>query len=630
MHSLSICMIVKNEEENLKRCLDSMKNLIDKKDFVELIIVDTGSTDNTVSVAEQYTNKIYFHEWNNNFADMRNISINYAKGDWIFIIDADEELVNEEELLALLQSDDVYQNYNTILVKEKNFFDSTHKDYNIISQFRLFKNGKGFQYKGKIHNQPQYTLPIYDSNILLHHYGYINDDKVLMRKKYERTYKMIKEELENDPSNIYLWWQLSRSSAMYGKHLQAYQEIKTAFELYNKLENKSKVNYYYIFNDYARYCFKLEYYDELVNVCLEGLKYIPVNLDLLYFIAIGYEKQNRDFECIDALEAYLKAYESKSYLTFLKPFPALEINLGQEQHYEKVVLNLIQLLFKNNMYSKGQKYLHKIKNDQLRRHLMLVYYFKQKKFEDFISTLIGVKREKEILEIINVIANEKEAFLELCAKFMAIDFEYKLLFKIPLGISLTIDEKIKLTKIDFNDKLLRSYLKLIFSNDSKLIFEYLSYLNLDSKRIRDIIYDLLCEGNITKNSIVCMENVILENNVKNITVYHFLFNMYYALNIFNLKQECLLESDFVKLKHYAFAYLEQLYNFKYISRSVDYISDNVHKFFIYLSIIENYININEYSHAINYYYKALDILPEFNSLILLEIQKLQRKLECVN
>src|SRR5574343_299448 len=85
---LSACLMVKNEEENLPRCLNSIKDVVD-----EIIIVDTGSTDSTIEIAKEYTDKIYIHPWENNFSKHRNQSISYATGDWILIIDADEELI---------------------------------------------------------------------------------------------------------------------------------------------------------------------------------------------------------------------------------------------------------------------------------------------------------------------------------------------------------------------------------------------------------------------------------------------------------------------------------------------------------------------------------------------------------
>ena len=87
---LSIVMMVKNEERYLDKTLYALNDL--RKDIdTELIILDTGSTDSTVEIAKKYTDKVYFSKWNDNFADMRNISISYASGDWILILDADEE-----------------------------------------------------------------------------------------------------------------------------------------------------------------------------------------------------------------------------------------------------------------------------------------------------------------------------------------------------------------------------------------------------------------------------------------------------------------------------------------------------------------------------------------------------------
>ena len=88
MTMLSICLIVKNEEKNIGRCLSSLSQIKNK----EIIIVDTGSNDKTKIIANQYQAKIIDHKWNNDFSDARNIAMEYARGDWVLILDADEEL----------------------------------------------------------------------------------------------------------------------------------------------------------------------------------------------------------------------------------------------------------------------------------------------------------------------------------------------------------------------------------------------------------------------------------------------------------------------------------------------------------------------------------------------------------
>ncbi len=89
--TLSLCMIVKNEEEFLPTCLESVKDYVD-----EIIIVDTGSTDSTVEIAKRYNAKIYHHAWENSFSKARNYSLKYATCDWILILDADEEVDKED------------------------------------------------------------------------------------------------------------------------------------------------------------------------------------------------------------------------------------------------------------------------------------------------------------------------------------------------------------------------------------------------------------------------------------------------------------------------------------------------------------------------------------------------------
>ncbi|MEJ2052223.1 MAG: glycosyltransferase family 2 protein, partial [Calditrichota bacterium] len=79
--TISACMMVKNEEEMLPNCLESIKDVVD-----ELIVVDTGSTDKTIEIAESYGAKIYHHPWENDFSKHRNQSISYATGDWFLII----------------------------------------------------------------------------------------------------------------------------------------------------------------------------------------------------------------------------------------------------------------------------------------------------------------------------------------------------------------------------------------------------------------------------------------------------------------------------------------------------------------------------------------------------------------
>jgi glycosyltransferase involved in cell wall biosynthesis len=85
--TISLCLIVRNEQELLPRCLDSVRGVVD-----EIILVDTGSTDNTIKIAETYGARIYHYVWSDDFAAARNVSLAQANCEWILVLDADEVL----------------------------------------------------------------------------------------------------------------------------------------------------------------------------------------------------------------------------------------------------------------------------------------------------------------------------------------------------------------------------------------------------------------------------------------------------------------------------------------------------------------------------------------------------------
>ena len=94
--------IVKNEEKNLSRCLNSVKEVVD-----EIILVDTGSTDTTKEIGENFGAKIYDYVWDSNFSNARNFALSKSTGNWILYLDADEYLSKDciEELLRIVEED---------------------------------------------------------------------------------------------------------------------------------------------------------------------------------------------------------------------------------------------------------------------------------------------------------------------------------------------------------------------------------------------------------------------------------------------------------------------------------------------------------------------------------------------
>lgn len=108
MPTLSLCMIVKDEERVLARCLDSVRKAVD-----EIIIVDTGSTDQTKAIARKYTEAIYDFDWVDDFSAARNFSFSKATMDYLLWLDADD-VITPENLCALL---DLKQNFPRISMR---------------------------------------------------------------------------------------------------------------------------------------------------------------------------------------------------------------------------------------------------------------------------------------------------------------------------------------------------------------------------------------------------------------------------------------------------------------------------------------------------------------------------------
>jgi len=203
---ISLCMIVKNEEHNLGRALDSVKDIVD-----QIVVVDTGSTDLTIPIARHYGADVYAIEWKNDFSAARNESLSNADCEWILVMDADEEIAPESrrEIRKILENTDA----EGIGVIVRNFAPSGNLvRYSDDVQIRFFRNRPEYRYKQAVHNQISPSIirmggKITDLTWIVNHYGYMNNP----RKKTERSLNLIQRELSTDPENLYLLFKLGEA-----------------------------------------------------------------------------------------------------------------------------------------------------------------------------------------------------------------------------------------------------------------------------------------------------------------------------------------------------------------------------------------------------------------------------------
>lgn len=219
---ISLCMIAKNEARWIGKALDSVRAIVD-----EMIVVDTGSTDLTAEIAASKGAKVFNHPWENNFSKARNQSLAYATGNWILILDADEELCQEDIHLIrpLLKNDDIlgYNFLNLQMVDYGGQVASQH--YNV----RLFRANRGIHYEGLVHNQ---LIIDHDrvkaTNIRLFHYGYIKGLDIV-EKKYERSIALMKEQLKLTPQAYAYHFHLGCLYYRKKEYSKALEELQKVF-----------------------------------------------------------------------------------------------------------------------------------------------------------------------------------------------------------------------------------------------------------------------------------------------------------------------------------------------------------------------------------------------------------------
>ena len=165
MITISLCMIVKNEEKILKRCLDSVADLVD-----EIVIVDTGSADSTKQIAAEYTQQVYDYVWRDDFSAARNFAFSKATKEYIYSADADEVLDAENRRRFLQLKATLLPEVEIVQMKYANQLQfSTVYNYDEEYRPKLFKRLRGFVWEAPIHETVRLMPVVYDSDIVICH-----------------------------------------------------------------------------------------------------------------------------------------------------------------------------------------------------------------------------------------------------------------------------------------------------------------------------------------------------------------------------------------------------------------------------------------------------------------------------
>ena len=295
MIRLSQCMIVKNEEKNIEKALSWAKGLV-----FEQIVVDTGSTDRTIEIAERMGAKIYHFQWVNDFSAAKNFAIEQASGNWIAFLDADEYFSDKDAKKLMLfikeiQSDPVkrekFPALGCVLVN----IDDNGKRTSISSQLRVFRNLPQFRYHGRIHEKLSVDM---DKTLVLDgieiiHTGYTKTS-MAEKKKTERNAEILQLELSKNPDDLNIKAYLAdvlRLNSDENVKAEAERLFKEVIDsgagakVYNELKHKAFI---YFASKYANDMTKLP---ECENICYRALEEFPENLDFEYYLAVALNKK---------------------------------------------------------------------------------------------------------------------------------------------------------------------------------------------------------------------------------------------------------------------------------------------------------------------------------------------------
>ncbi|MCJ7992657.1 glycosyltransferase [Priestia sp. OVS21] len=292
MITISLCMIVKNEEAVIGRCLESVSKIVD-----EINIVDTGSTDRTKEIVAEYTERIFDFTWIEDFAAARNFAFQQATTDYILWLDADDIFLEQDQKAFLKLKNTLDSNIDAVSMNYNLAFDRENNVTSSLRRYRLAKREKGFKWIGAVHEYLEVYGDLYDSDVAVSHMPLSHDSERNLRI-YENLASSGKE---FSPRDLFY----------YANELVDHGKIEKAIKYYLRFL-KTKQGW---IEDNIRACNKLaDCYNTLglkeqeLNWVLRALSYGPPRPETCCRLAFSFLQKD---EFSTAIYWYEKALENK-------------------------------------------------------------------------------------------------------------------------------------------------------------------------------------------------------------------------------------------------------------------------------------------------------------------------------
>ena len=307
---ISLCMIVKDEEKFLEKCIKSVLPIVD-----EIIIVDTGSVDKTKDIARKFNAKIVDFKWIDDFSAAKNESLKHATKEWILLLDADEVIAERDldKIKKLILNEDV-DGYKLIQRNYSNSFKGVscendayieskgYRSYIPSTLVRLFRN-KGYKFQNKIHELIEDSIEqkkerISDSGIPIHHFKDENNDKI---KMYLRIGK---KQIELTPNNPKPYYEVAKLYESKSNHKLALQYFKESIKLLGS--RSGLVINKLIYLDSGITCFRMGNYKEALMYFGKAIENDANNCWPYFYKALILHEENKIIEATEMYNSAIK------------------------------------------------------------------------------------------------------------------------------------------------------------------------------------------------------------------------------------------------------------------------------------------------------------------------------------
>lgn len=228
---ISVCIIAKNEEKYIEECLKHLQPY-----GFEIVVTDTGSTDRTKEIAEKYADKVLDFEWIDDFSAARNFCAAHASNNWILSLDCDEYVSSVDVKMLRIAMQRYSKCVGIIHLKNLLLADTGEQRYTVDDVVRFYNKSR-FTYINAIHEQivlikedDKYRYPFFIMPMEVIHHGY-NITGEEMERKQQRNLRLLKKELEHNPEDAYIWFQIGQSNYVLNNYDLAIEAFEKGFSL---------------------------------------------------------------------------------------------------------------------------------------------------------------------------------------------------------------------------------------------------------------------------------------------------------------------------------------------------------------------------------------------------------------